>query len=114
MSSSSWKNSKFPGYDPHRDSEGCYLDEKAGDEVIRFFEEYLTLKSKPIARLMEYLRRVKRAQHSTCMQYARLNANQMKQAVETLVQRGNVRVERKEVERKGSGKVPVNFYVWIE
>jgi len=95
-----------------------YVD-RAWDIIKPCLDYALTLVNyieldKPIARLMDYLRRVKRAQHSTCMQYARLNANQMKLAIETLKQRGDIKVERKEIDRKGSGKIPVNFYEWVD
>jgi hypothetical protein len=59
---------------------------------------------KPTARFMEYLRKVNKAPHWKVMQNAKLSAKQMKEAVETLVQRRQIKNER-----INEG----NWYTWI-
>lgn len=74
--------------------------------------DYVEL-DRPTAKLMEYLRRVKEASHSKCMQYTHLSAWEMENAVRTLRQRGDIEIINEEIERKGAGRITKNIYKWI-
>lgn len=73
--------------------------------------DYVEL-DKPVAKLMEYMKRVKKSSHSKAMQYTHLSSDKMKLAVETLVQRGDIKPERRVVERTGTGKIIGTDYIW--
>ena len=68
---------------------------------------------KDVAKLRKQIKKAGKIGHSKAMVNANLNADQMKNAVKTLLQRGEIRQENEDVERTGSGKITKNVYHWI-
>jgi len=74
--------------------------------------DYVEL-DKPVAKLMEYLKKVKKATHSKAMQYTHLNSKKMELAIQTLAQMGRIKIENEGIRRKGHGVITKSTYVWI-
>jgi len=93
-----------------------YVD-RAWDIIERCLEfalsivDYVEL-DKPVAKLMDYLRKVKKSSHSRAMQYTHLNAKQMELAVQTLVQMDRIKIESEQIKRTGHGVITKSTYIW--
>lgn len=74
--------------------------------------DYVML-DKPVAKLMEYLKKVKYANHSDAMQHTHLSAKQMHEAVQTLVERKDIKIENEDIEREGAGSITKSNYRWV-
>jgi predicted transcriptional regulator len=80
-------------------------------DYVETLVDYVEL-DKPIARVMDYLRKEKTASRSKVLQYTHINAKQMELAEETLRQRGDIKIDRKTIHRSGRGSIVKKVYTW--
>jgi len=80
-------------------------------DYVETLVDYVEL-DKPIARVMDYLRKEKTASRSKVLQYTHINSKQMELAEETLRQRGDIKIDRKIINRSGRGSIVKKVYTW--